>query len=259
MQRSGDPVERYLGTVHVGAGRWFAPMAGLLALIWLSYPGIFFLDEQGIGAYTHPTTDALYTIVDVAAKVVYDFIFLGGILALEKRAADAMGRSPKEMEEYTRGSPPSSPATRAPSLTTSSRRCRRTPGKRRGSVGAPPPPVGRQSTRRSPRTRTRTGKTAMTCAARRATGETADASEHYREVEREVHIRRSHRRRSLPEQFIVAPRVLAPDCGKTSAKHRRERRDRHQDVEGAYLGLYFGNGHRDEPCTECFPNRLVCD
>ena len=103
MQRSGDPVERYLGTVHAGEGKWFVPMAGLLALIWLIYPGIFFLDEQGIGAYTHPTTDALYTIVDVAAKVVYGFIFLGGILALEKCAADAMGRSPKEMEEeYTR-------------------------------------------------------------------------------------------------------------------------------------------------------------
>src|SRR5918997_2263002 len=99
MQRSGDPVERYLGTVHAGEGKWFVPMAGLLALIWLIYPGIFFLDEQGIGAYTHPTTDALYTIVDVAAKVVYGFIFLGGILALEKRAADAMRRSPKEVEE----------------------------------------------------------------------------------------------------------------------------------------------------------------
>ncbi len=99
MQRSGDLVERYLGTIHVGEGRWFAPMAGLLALIWVIYPVIFFLDEQGIGAYTHPTTDALYTIVDVAAKVVYGFIFLGGILAIEKRAADAMGRSPKEMEE----------------------------------------------------------------------------------------------------------------------------------------------------------------
>ncbi len=104
MQRSEDPVERYLGTVHAGEGKWFGPMAGLLALIWLIYPVIFFLDEQGIGAYTHPTTDALYTIVDVAAKVVYGFIFLGGILAIEKRAADAMGRSPKEMneEEYTR-------------------------------------------------------------------------------------------------------------------------------------------------------------
>src|SRR5918997_5253530 len=99
MQRSGDSVERYLGTVHAGEGRWFAPMAGLLALIWLIYPVIFFLDEQGIGADTHPTTDALYTIVDVAAKVVYGFIFLGGILALEKRAADAMRRSPKEVEE----------------------------------------------------------------------------------------------------------------------------------------------------------------
>jgi bacteriorhodopsin len=104
MQRSGDPVERYLGTVHAGEGKWFVPMAGLLALIWLIYPVIFFLDEQGIGAYTHPTSDALYTIVDVTAKVVYGFIFLGGILAIEKRAAAEMGSSPKEMdeEEYTR-------------------------------------------------------------------------------------------------------------------------------------------------------------
>jgi bacteriorhodopsin len=104
MQESGDPVERYLGTVHAGEGKWFVPMAGLLALIWLIYPVIFFLDEQGVGLYTHPTSDALYTIVDVTAKVVYGFIFLGGILGIEKRAADAMGRSPKEMdeEEYLR-------------------------------------------------------------------------------------------------------------------------------------------------------------
>jgi precorrin isomerase len=56
----------------------------------------------------------------------------------------------------------------------------------------------------------------MTCAARRAMGETADAFEHYREVEREGHIRRSHRRRSLPELNIVARCVLAPDRRKTS-------------------------------------------
>jgi hypothetical protein len=67
-------------------------------------PVIFFLDKQGIGAYTHPTSDALYTIVDVTAEVVYGFVFLGGILAIEKRAAGAMGRSPREMdeEEYMR-------------------------------------------------------------------------------------------------------------------------------------------------------------
>jgi hypothetical protein len=51
MQRSGESVERYLGTIHMGEGRLFAPMAGLLALIWLINPVIFFLDEQGIGAY----------------------------------------------------------------------------------------------------------------------------------------------------------------------------------------------------------------
>jgi hypothetical protein len=49
----------------------------------------------------------------------------------------------------------------------------------------------------------------MTCAARRATGKIADALEHDREGEREVHIRRSHRRRSLPEQYIV-PGVFSP-------------------------------------------------
>ena len=33
VQRSGDSVERYLGTIHAGEGKWFALMAGLLALI----------------------------------------------------------------------------------------------------------------------------------------------------------------------------------------------------------------------------------
>jgi hypothetical protein len=47
-------------------------------------------------------------------------------------------------------------------------------------------------------------------------GETADAFEHYREVERERHIRRSHRRRSLLELNIVAQCILARDRGKTS-------------------------------------------
>jgi hypothetical protein len=52
----------------------------------------------------------------------------------------------------------------------------------------------------------------MTCAARRATGETADAFEHYREVEREGHIRRSHRRvASRNNKYIVDQCVLAPD------------------------------------------------
>lgn len=88
----------------------------------------------------------------------------------------------------------------------------------------------------------------MTRAARRATGETADASEHYREGSEEG--------ASLPEEYIVGRCVLAPHRGKISAKHRHELRNRHQDVEGAYLGLKLGNSHRDEPCTECFPNGL---
>jgi bacteriorhodopsin len=134
MQKSGDPVERYLGMIHASEGKWFAPMAGLLALIWLIYPVIFFLDKQGIGAYTHPTSDALYTIVDVTAEVVYGFVFLGGILAIEKRAAGAMdARRGRWTRRSICVSLPSSPATRAPSPTTSSRRCRRTPG---GGAGA---------------------------------------------------------------------------------------------------------------------------
>ena len=75
----------------------------------------------------------------------------------------------------------------------------------------------------------RPGKTAMTCAARRATGETADASEHYREGSEEG--------ASLPEEYIVGRCVLAPYRGKISAKHRHELLNRHRDVEGAYLGL----------------------
>ena len=75
----------------------------------------------------------------------------------------------------------------------------------------------------------RPGKTAMTCAACRATSETADASEHYREGSEEG--------ASLPEEYIVGRCVLAPHRGKISAKHRHELRNRHQDVEGAYLGL----------------------
>lgn len=51
----------------------------------------------------------------------------------------------------------------------------------------------------------------MTCAARRAMGETADAFEHYQEVEREGHIRRS-----LLELNIVARYVFARDRSNTS-------------------------------------------
>ena len=53
MQKSGDPVERYVGALHSVEGRWFVPMALFLALIWLVYPVNFFLEEQGIGLYTH--------------------------------------------------------------------------------------------------------------------------------------------------------------------------------------------------------------
>lgn len=53
MQKSGDPVERYVGALHSVEGRWFVPMVLFLALIWLVYPVNFFLEEQGIGLYTH--------------------------------------------------------------------------------------------------------------------------------------------------------------------------------------------------------------
>jgi hypothetical protein len=102
MRKSGDPVERYLGVLHSGEGRWFVPMAGLLASVWLVYPVNFFLDEQGIGVYSHPVGDAVYTVADVTAKVVYGFILLGGVLAIERRAAGAMGRSPKQMGDGER-------------------------------------------------------------------------------------------------------------------------------------------------------------
>jgi hypothetical protein len=97
MQKSGDPVERYLGALHSVEGRWFVPMALFLALIWLVYPVNFFLEEQEIGLYTHPMSDAVYTVSDVVAKVVYGFVLLGGVLAIERRAATALGRSPKVM------------------------------------------------------------------------------------------------------------------------------------------------------------------
>lgn len=104
MKRSNDPVERYLGALHSGEGKWFAPMAAFLGLVWLVYPVNYFLSEQGINVYGHPTSDAIYTISDVTAKVIYGFVLLSGILAIEKRAANAMGRDPKEMgdEEKTR-------------------------------------------------------------------------------------------------------------------------------------------------------------
>lgn len=42
-------------------------------------------------------SDAVYTVRDVVAKVVYGFVLLGGVLAIERPAATALGRSPKEM------------------------------------------------------------------------------------------------------------------------------------------------------------------
>jgi hypothetical protein len=154
-------------------------------------PGLF-SRRAGIVAYTHPTSDALYTIVDVTARVVYDFVFLGGILAIEKQVANAMGRSPREMdkEEYM---PFTSELTRhegaesghkLAALSSDSKGAPR----ERGSTA----PSGGETIYKADPEEVRVDRDdddARRTPPRRR--ETADASEHYREGERKA---RSHRR-----------------------------------------------------------------
>lgn len=159
MQKSGDPVERYLGAIHSGEGKWFVPMAGLLALIWLVYPVNFFLDEQGIGVYTHPVSDAVYTVADVTAKVIYGFVLLGGVLAIERRAA------PRRRWARTSGcaSRPSSTATRATRSATNPCPSAWAPGTGLRPPAAVPLGAGR-STRRAPAASAWTIATTIRCA-----------------------------------------------------------------------------------------------
>ena len=98
LLRSRDSEERYEGAMLAGEAGWFVPMAALLSVLWLVYPVNFFLSSQGIGVYGAATSKGIYTLMDVLAKVVYGFILLGGILAIERRAKKARDDSPEDYE-----------------------------------------------------------------------------------------------------------------------------------------------------------------
>ena len=98
LLRSRDSEERYEGAMLSGEAGLFVPMAALLSILWLVYPVNFFLSVQGIGVYGLGASNGIYTVSDVVAKVVYGFILLGGILAIERRAKKARDDSPEDYE-----------------------------------------------------------------------------------------------------------------------------------------------------------------
>jgi bacteriorhodopsin len=105
MLKSRERQERYQGAVHVGESAWYLTMSLLLAGIWLAYPVNFFLSEQGIGVWGVDASSTIYTVADIIAKPIYSFIFLGGILAIEKRAKKEADRQPEEHMTETEKAP----------------------------------------------------------------------------------------------------------------------------------------------------------
>ncbi|WP_174280545.1 bacteriorhodopsin, partial [Sphingomonas bacterium] len=60
------------------AAALYTTNASILSVVWFAYPVIFLLGSEGIKAIDATTTGALYTIVDVFAKVAYGIWSMAG-------------------------------------------------------------------------------------------------------------------------------------------------------------------------------------
>lgn len=62
----------------VRAEKLYKTNASILTVLWLGYPFIFLFGSEGIKAIDATTTMALYTVLDVIAKVIYGIYSLAG-------------------------------------------------------------------------------------------------------------------------------------------------------------------------------------
>ena len=75
------PLRAEARTTGPKAAALYTRNAGILSLLWLAYPVIFLLGNEGTSAIGPVATGALYTIFDVISKVAYGILALRGTQA----------------------------------------------------------------------------------------------------------------------------------------------------------------------------------
>ena len=64
--------------VSAEAGLFF-PLAGMLTVLWILYPVVFLLGTEGASVFSAGFEVFCYAVLDIAAKIAFGFVLLGGI------------------------------------------------------------------------------------------------------------------------------------------------------------------------------------
>ncbi|MBC7581884.1 bacteriorhodopsin [Aeromicrobium sp.] len=64
-----------------------------LTVVWIFYPVVWFLGNDGTSTISYTTENALYAILDVTAKVGFGLLTISGILSLQRDIKPASGES----------------------------------------------------------------------------------------------------------------------------------------------------------------------
>ncbi len=70
-------------------GADYIKKASVLSLLWLAYPIVFIIGQEGFGIWSGKTDAALYMILDITAKVAYGL----WAVSLEKKAEGKLSAS----------------------------------------------------------------------------------------------------------------------------------------------------------------------
>ena len=71
-----------------GWGALYSRLAGLLSVLWIAYPIVFLIGQEGTKLLSSPLETLIFMVLDVTAKVVFGFVFLTGVKPLAERAPE---------------------------------------------------------------------------------------------------------------------------------------------------------------------------
>ena len=72
-----------------GWGALYGRMAGILAVLWIAYPIVFLIGQEGMKMISSPLETLIFMVLDVTAKVVFGFMLLAGVKPLQERAPES--------------------------------------------------------------------------------------------------------------------------------------------------------------------------
>ena len=71
-----------------GWGALYGRMTSILSVLWIAYPIVFLIGQEGLKMISSPLETLIFMVLDVTAKVIFGFVLLAGLKPLAARAPE---------------------------------------------------------------------------------------------------------------------------------------------------------------------------